>query len=359
MSDSIDRVRAEGAMLTGFWYPAMLSKKLRRLQLKGTTLLGKPLVIGRDQSGRAFALLDSCPHRGIPLRFGRVEGSTVECCYHGWRFDTATGQCREIPSLIDADTLKLDRIRAGWFKSEDRDGYIWVFIEDRDSPQREAPPVPELPVFSSRYQLTHLTAELPCNIDHAIIGLMDPAHGPFVHRAWWWRNQKSIHAKQKIFEPIPDGFRICAHAPSSNSAPYKLLRVYGEPITSTIEFTLPSTRVEMVRCGRYWFTSRAIVTPIASDRSRLDFCAAWNIFGTSLVVPLFRFFARKFIRQDQRTMEKQALGLAHHPAMMLIDDADRPARWYFQLKSRYLESRKTGISAVHPISGPVTLRWRS
>jgi hypothetical protein len=44
---------------------------------------------------------------------------------------------------------------------------------------------------------------------------------------------------------------------------------------------------------------------------------------------------------------------------MLIDDADRPAKWYFALKSAYLESRRTGEPMQHPISGPVTLRWRS
>ena len=40
-------------------------------------------------------------------------------------------------------------------------------------------------------------AELPCNVDHGIIGLMDPAHGPFVHQAWWWRSGASIHEKDE------------------------------------------------------------------------------------------------------------------------------------------------------------------
>jgi hypothetical protein len=43
---------------------------------------------------------------------------------------------------------------------------------------------------------------------------------------------------------------------------------------------------------------------------------------------------------------------------MLIDDADRPAKWYFQLKAAYLESRRTG-EMKHPMTGPVTLEWRS
>jgi len=44
---------------------------------------------------------------------------------------------------------------------------------------------------------------------------------------------------------------------------------------------------------------------------------------------------------------------------MLIDDADRPAKWYFALKAAYLESKRTGAPMIHPIEGPVVLRWRS
>jgi hypothetical protein len=58
-------------------------------------------------------------------------------------------------------------------------------------------------------------------------------------------------------------------------------------------------------------------------------------------------------------MEKQAIGLRYNPNLMLIDDADRPARWYFQLKQALLDSRRNGAPMKHPISGPVTLKWRS
>jgi len=65
---------------------------------------------------------------------------------------------------------------------------------------------PLVPKFSDRYKLAYLTSDLPCSVDHGIIGLMDPAHGPFVHQAWWWRSRDSIHEKQKAFEPIPMDF---------------------------------------------------------------------------------------------------------------------------------------------------------
>jgi hypothetical protein len=55
---------------------------------------------------------------------------------------------------------------------------------------------------------------------------------------------------------------------------------------------------------------------------------------------ILRFFRNRFVGQDQRTMEKRALGMKHNPPLMLIDDADRPAKWYFQLKAWLLEGPK-------------------
>jgi phenylpropionate dioxygenase-like ring-hydroxylating dioxygenase large terminal subunit len=360
---TVPQETADAGFLWGFWYPALRSEEIRGRALAKATLLEAPLVLGRDAQGRAFALRDSCPHRGIPLSYGRCDGAVVECCYHGWKFDPHTGRCLEIPSLTENSKLRVDRIFAGSFPCEERDGYVWVFMNDpagRAMSPGPAPADPELPKFGPHWRMTHLWAELPCHVDHGIIGLMDPAHGPFVHQSWWWRTRQSIREKAKNFEPIPNGFRMSAHEPSANSAPYKLLRVYGEPITTTIDFVLPNMRFEQIRCGRYWFSSRATVTPVRRDLCRIDVVAAWNLFRwVPFVTPIFRAFAQRFVGQDQQTMIKQAEGLKHNPNLMLIDDADRPAKWYFQLKAACLESQRTGAPLLHPLSGPVTLRWRS
>ncbi len=155
---------------------------------------------------------------------------------------------------------------------------------------------------------------------------------------------------------------MSAHTPSSNSAPYKLLRLYAsaDAITTTIDFVLPNLRLEQIRAGKYWFSSLTTVTPITRNHCRIDTVAAWNVFRkVPFVKPLFRFVGQKFMAQDQRTMEKQAEGLKFNPKLMLIDDADRPAKWYYQLKSAWLESRRDGGSMRHPLQGPVTLRWGS
>ena len=349
--------------LWGFWYPVLRSNQIRGRKLATSTCLEVPLVLGRDAAAKPFALRDVCPHRAFPLSLGHYDGQTVECTYHGWRFEAHTGQCRLVPSITQDSKLQCDRIYAGSFPCEERDGYIWAYLanpEGRSAGACAMPPTPQLPKYSGRYRLAHLSALLACSMDTAIIGLMDPAHGPFVHRSWWWRSRRSIREKEKGFEPIPQGFRMSPHSPSANSAPYKLLKVYGAAVTTQIDFVLPNMRTEEIRCGKYWFTNRTTVTPIRRDLCRLDFCAAWNLFSWfPLVAPLLHFFGKRFIAQDQRVIELQSPGLKVQPRMMLIDDADRQARWYFQLKAAYLESQQSGKPMQHPLEGPVTLRWRS
>src|SRR6266851_1240682 len=282
---------ADPGFLWDFWYPAVRSTEITGRKLATAMLLEVPLVLGRTSRGKAFALRDSCPHRGMPL-----------------------------PETI--------------------------------------PAAPALPVFSGKYKITHLACELPSHIDHGIIGLMDPAHGPFVHSSWFWRSRGSIHEKEKQFEPIPNGFRMSKHSPSTNSAPYQLLKkMTGEPVTTTIDFVLPNQRLEEIHSGKLWFSSRATVTPVRRGLCRIDFVAAGNV--VFLPVPIFRMFGKTFLRQDQETMIRQAEGLKHNPQLMLIDNADRPAKWYFALKANLIESRRTGAPMVHPMDGPVTLRWRS
>jgi phenylpropionate dioxygenase-like ring-hydroxylating dioxygenase large terminal subunit len=365
---------SDAGFLWDFWYPALRSTEVTGNQLKTAMLLEVPLVLGRNAQGKAFAMRDSCPHRGIPLSYGRFDGNTLECSYHGWKFEACSGQCVEIPSLTSQDKLKVERIFAGHYPCEERDGYFWVYMNsglriaasrsgDRGEEGGASPSptgiatAPELTTFSEKYRITHLACELPSHVDQGIIGLMDPAHGPFVHQSWYWRSRHSIHEKEKKFEPIPNGFRMSPHTPSSNSAPYRMLQKYtGEPVTTTIDFVLPNIRTEEIRSGKLWFSSRATVTPVRRDLCRIDFVAAWNLL---LPVWIFRIFAQKFLRQDQETMILQAEGLKHNPRLMLIDDADRPAKWYFGLKANLLESRRTGTAMVHPMPGPVTLHWRS
>src|SRR5258708_21529251 len=204
--DSPQRQAPDSLMLTGFWYRALPADRVHRNQLHQAMLLEIPLVLGRDRFGRPFALRDACPHRGMPLHCGNFDGENVECSYHGWQFDAHDGQCQLIPSLTADQNLKVDRIYAGSYPCEEQDGFVWVYIPER-GPQgagfgmrQEAPePAPVIEKFSDKYKLAYLTPDMPVSFDHGIIGLMPPAHGPFLHQDWRWCSTHNLQATTEHF----------------------------------------------------------------------------------------------------------------------------------------------------------------
>ena len=102
-------------LLRDLWYFAATSRELKRGEMFRREILGEPVLLGRDNEGRAFALRDICPHRAVPLSAGRIVADrgvqTVECPYHGWRYGTEDGVCRLIPTLVEGQPYDAGRIR--------------------------------------------------------------------------------------------------------------------------------------------------------------------------------------------------------------------------------------------------------
>lgn len=66
------------------------------------------------------ALHDECTHQGMPLSAGEVlDDGTIECSWHGARFDCVTGEVRRGPAQDD--------LRAWTVRVEGND----VLVEDR------------------------------------------------------------------------------------------------------------------------------------------------------------------------------------------------------------------------------------
>ena len=57
-------------------------------------------------------------------------------------------------------------------------------------------------------------------------------------------------------------------------------------------------------------------------------------------------------------MAMQQIGLAHAPSLLLVDDADTQAKWYYRLKQEYVRARAENRPFANPVK-PRTLRWRS
>src|SRR5882724_6184743 len=77
------------------WYIAAWADELGQTPL-ARRICDEPVVLFRDQAGRAAALVDRCCHRAAPLSRGVLVPQGIQCGYHGLTFD-GDGRCVAVP----------------------------------------------------------------------------------------------------------------------------------------------------------------------------------------------------------------------------------------------------------------------
>ena len=338
-----------GAALQGLWYLAGLSREVKSGAMLRRILFGEPVVIGRTAGGAPFALRDVCPHRAAPLSAGRVIGETVSCPYHAWTFDARDGRCVSVPALPSGDARDCSSIRVARYALGESNGLLWIWY-GAGEPALAPPDIGLPPQFRPK---TSTVVDTEGPFDEAVVGLVDPAHTPTVHKQWWWREGRPRADKEKCFEPTALGFKMTAHAPSSNSLVYKALG--GAPSTE-IEFRLPALRLEHIRAKDRRVLAMTAMTPGEAGRTRIVHLNFWDFALFDALQPFAQDMADSFLKQDGAILRLQNENLARAPHRALyLGDADEPAKWYFALKKAWGE---TGAGFVNPLK-PATLRWRT
>ena len=338
-------------MLSNIWYFGLVSSDLPVGKLVHRELCGEPMVFGRTTSGQVFALRDLCPHRGVPLSEGRICGEELECCYHGWTFNIK-GQCTGIPALSEQDTVSLDKIETKAFQLREAQGVIWFWFGEGDGADTPHPVIPD--VADTYPRIAH-ALRFPVNIDHAVVGLVDPAHTPHVHESWWWRRPAKRHSKIKHFEPTSLGFKMTAHDAAKNSTLYRMV---GRSPEVDITFALPGVRIERIRAGRNYYCGMTACTPINENTTLTTHLMWWSMPWLTFIKPVVWPFVKSFLAQDQAIFEKQARGLRWQPTLRLNGEPDQQAMWYFKIKNEWDRSARAGSQFVNPLQ-KATLQWRT
>ncbi|ADM09388.1 Rieske 2Fe-2S family protein [Parvularcula bermudensis HTCC2503] len=360
-ADASALARARGrAPLTDIWYFAGLSSHFSAKQPQRMVLMGRPIVFARDPGGALFALADRCAHRAAPLSGGRIvdeDGTAcLECPYHGWRFALSSGQCRKVPALSAEDPARADGIKVADYPIHEERGLVWIFIPAGRHSGDALPPPPALPpgVPGARPKMV-ITAQAEGPYDEAVIGLVDPAHTPFVHRQWFWRDPGEAAEKIKDYEPTAMGFRMKPHRPSRNGRAYRLI---GGAATTEIEFRLPGLRFELIKNDRYTILGLTAITPLEHETAVITQMFFWDMPLLSLLKPLTLPLARRFLSQDGRILRLQNDNLQRQDVPMLyLGEPDRLAQWYLKLKRAYAE-KDQGEAFINPLE-PAVLRWRT
>ena len=165
--------------LAEFWHPVALSSDVAEEPVAARLLGGGWALIRFGDAVAAFA--DACPHRRARLSAGHLNGGTLQCMYHGWRFGQ-DGRCVEIPALEDTAQIPVRAALSRPAEVTEQDGLVWLAPLPPRAPLPDlAPGVPLAGEGIATVRLPVLRVE--ANAAMLIDNFLDEAHLPFVHAA--------------------------------------------------------------------------------------------------------------------------------------------------------------------------------
>lgn len=157
------------------WYIAGWSADLGTEPV-GRTLLERPVVLYRDQEGKAIALYGRCPHRFAPLSKGTIVGDQIMCAYHGLVFDR-TGVCVHNPhgqGIIPPGT------RVDSYPVVEKNGAIWIWFGAPENADTAL--LSDINWFvDPDYASIHGYLRVQANYQLVTDNLLDLTHAPFLH----------------------------------------------------------------------------------------------------------------------------------------------------------------------------------
>src|SRR5216683_907810 len=125
----------ENGLFSESWFPICLSANLLPGKVLGVDFLGGRVVAFRTLSGTTQVLSAFCAHLGADLSVGDVEGETLRCAFHHWRY-SADGVCVATkvgdPPPPSACLFK--------FPTIEKHGIVWAY--NGEKPRFEIPDFP-------------------------------------------------------------------------------------------------------------------------------------------------------------------------------------------------------------------------
>ena len=164
------------------WFIVARADELAAGEVMPLYCFGRDLVLFRTTSGMPRLMDAHCPHLGAHLGVGgRVDGETLQCPFHGWRFEGGSGTCVEVP-YDDIDFIP-KRANTRAYPTLERNGMIWAWHHlEQGEPFYDVPLVLEfcdpewLPMDVREFTVASCCQEMAENN-------YDTVHFKFVHGA--------------------------------------------------------------------------------------------------------------------------------------------------------------------------------
>ena len=171
--------------LPEYWYPILWSRSLKPRRGLGLTLLGKEIALFRE-GGKAYALDNRCPHRGVPIDNAQCDfAGTRTCPYHGWVFELETGRLRAaLTDGPESPIVKKGSVRVRTYPVEERCGLIWIYLGDDEPPPVEDD-IPDEWLLPTAI-ITGRISERAGDWRYAVENGYDEGHVKYLHRRGVW-----------------------------------------------------------------------------------------------------------------------------------------------------------------------------
>lgn len=217
------------------WYCVAVLSSLDPSKPHAMDLLGQHIVLWRDGEGEWRCFLDKCPHRAAPLSEGKIwMDGTLQCSYHGWRFEGEEGNCVRIPQAASEEAEKLacsnkKKACATAFPTKEAQGFVFVWPESgaESAAQAEATPLPICPhqeeAIERGDELTWFMRpffrDMVQDFSTVVENVVDPAHVPFSHHGVQGNRDKIQYGMYEM-QPVKNPENPADVAVSYNMAPF-------------------------------------------------------------------------------------------------------------------------------------------
>lgn len=272
---------------------------------------GQKFVVWKDKKhdskNEGWSVMDDyCPHRLAPLSEGRVNPETgcIECPYHGWQFESKTGQCQLIPQLQRKHDLHLNKsyelicslhnnfhagkISVQSYPTHITPGILWAYLPIPGLNQTLVDTYPEAIFEKLADKDRHVVArDLPYSYDFAIENFMDVSHPPFAHHGL---DGVRADASKLNISILTDLTRNDTHIQIVSTDQH----VFGHPTDVKITFRSPIYFLLEKSKGNVI----VFIVPVAPNQCRVFISMRSVVKGLPLPKLMVHDYVQKFLESD-------------------------------------------------------------
>lgn len=324
-------------ILAQHWYP------VARIQDVSTTpqqviLLDVKMALYKTESGQIHLARDICPHRGVPLTKGWVQGEELVCPYHGLHYNTE-GKCSKIPAQPELTKIS-ERFSLTKFPVVKKYGLIWTSLFNRDQSETN------FPVLETWDAEGH-QAILPPFVDingssgRQLEGFIDVAHFAWVHHQAFADRENQMVPKYHT-ERTDYGLKSIYISNVSNY-PHGLQHLEPEGFMWTREFDVyPPFSATL----KVYFPNDGILKilnaccPVSYNKTRLFVPLTRNFDTTGDLQAVYDFNAQIFAEDQEMVESQKPEELPLDISMEAHFEADRSSTTYRRILAEWGLSKR-------------------